>query len=106
MKNKILFYIVIGLLTFCLYGCSTTKGTRTDTKVYKDANGNVVTNTSQLTISNNRFFWTSEGIDANVNEGGTNGFKFGLKVNKSNVDAAAITAVGDAVIKGIAAGKP
>lgn len=85
--------LLLTLSAACLLcGCSTTSGTR------------VSPDGQSLTIKNNRFFWASEGIDASVQD--EHGFKFALKVSKSNVDAAAITAVGDAVIKGVAAGKP
>lgn len=85
---KKLSLIVGAAFVLTLSGCVQVSGTKT-------ADGS-------LKVSTHRFFWASEGIDFSVKD--EKGFSTGLKVSKSTVDAAAISAVAEGFAKGVVAG--
>lgn len=80
---------IVGLLAIALLtGCSFTKGTRTT------RNGDI------LTVQNQRFFWSSQGINFTVRD--TNGFSASLSIEKSNPDAQALEATARGAAQGAA----
>jgi hypothetical protein len=87
--KRILQLATIGLMAITMMGCVGISYTST----YVLPNG--VTNT--VSIKANRFIWSTENYAAAINTNGTGT----LTANKSNVDAAAITAVGDLVLKAV-----
>lgn len=79
--------VVLGLL---LAGCCMTEGSR------QAPDG------SLLKIHNVRFFWASEGVNFTLRD--TNGVAVSLALQRSTVDAAALSAVAEGVAKGLATG--
>jgi hypothetical protein len=93
MKKKI-SVIGIGLIgIISLTGCVGIKYTSTSVL----ANG--ATNTTLITA--NRFIWSTENYNCVINTNGTGS----LQATKSNVDAAAITAIGQLIIQAMSQAK-
>jgi hypothetical protein len=73
----------IMLLSLC--GCSMITGSRT------------MPDGSVLRVSSVRLLWSSEGIDTTTEDGA---LKFGLRVQRSNPDAQALSAVAEGAARG------
>ena len=91
---KLLKLLLASLVCLAFCGCNTIS--------YKQSTVGSDGMTNNITFRVNRWFWSTENYEAVMNPTGGGA----LKATKSNVDAAAITAVADGVIKGIQAGKP